>query len=103
MKIEKEAVCGNIESGDIQVTLSPNEEEGIVIELTSVVKPIFGEAIEETVREVLADFGIDTARVVLQDKGALDCVIRARVQAAVLRSLGQKYDWSKEDALWQAV
>lgn len=40
MKIEKEAVCGNIESGDIQVTLSPNEEEGIVIELTSVVKPI---------------------------------------------------------------
>ena len=74
-----------------------------MIELTSVVKPIFGDAIEETVREVLADFGIDTAKVVLQDKGALDCVIRARMQAAVLRSLGQKYDWSKEDALWQAV
>lgn len=103
MKIEKEAVCGNIESGDIQVILSPNEEEGIVIELTSVVKPIFGDAIEETVREVLADFEIDTAKVTLQDKGALDCVIRARMQAAVLRSLGQKYDWSKEDALWQAV
>ena len=103
MKIEKEAVCGNIESGDIQVTLSPNKGEGIVIELTSVVKPIFGDAIEETVREVLADFEIDTAKVTLQDKGALDCVIRARMQAAVLRSLGQKYDWSKEDALWQAV
>lgn len=54
-------------------------------------------------REVLADFEIDTAKVTLQDKGALDCVIRARMQAAVLRSLGQKYDWSKEDALWQAV
>ena len=103
MKISREAVCGKAESGDVAITVSPNEGNGIEIELTSVVKPIFGEAILATVREKLEQFQISDAKVVLVDKGALDCVIRARMHSVILRAAGEKYDWSKEDALWQAV
>ena len=103
MKIEKTAVCGNLSSGDVQITVQPNEGNGITVEIESVVKAIFGDAIEETVREVLGEFGVNDALVSLTDKGALDCVIRARMQAALLRATGGKYDWSKEDARWQAV
>lgn len=103
MKIKKKAMCGKFESGDVEVTIEPNEENGIQIELNSVVKPIFGEAILETVQEELKKFEVNDAKIVLHDKGALDCVIRARMQSAILRSVGEKYDWSKEDALWKAV
>lgn len=103
MKIKKSAQCGNFVSSDILVSIDPNEGNGIEIMLESTVKVIFGDAIIETVEEVLKEFDVTEAKVSLQDKGALDCVIRARVQAAVLRACEQKYDWSKEDALWQAV
>ena len=99
MKIKKPAICGTLESSDIQVTIRPNEGGGIEIELESVVKAIFGDAITETVREVLGEFKVKDARVTLVDKGALDCVIRSRMQAAILRACEEKYDWSKEDAL----
>ena len=102
MEIKKPAVCGTLESSDIQITLRPNEGRGIEIELDSVVKAIFGKAIEDTVRDVLREFGVTDALVSMVDKGALDCVIRARMEAAILRASGEKYDWSKEDELWQA-
>ena len=54
-------------------------------------------------REVLDDFGVEDAEVSLVDKGALDCVIRSRMQAVILRASGEKYDWSKEDALWKTA
>lgn len=103
MKILKPAVCGTLESSDIQVTIRPNDGNGIEIDLESVVKTIFGDEIEATVKEVLQEFRVTDALVTLVDKGALDCVVRARMQAAILRASGEKYDWSKEDALWQAV
>ncbi len=52
---------------------------------------------EQIVREVLQEFDITDAAVELEDKGALDCVIRARTQAAVCRSLGVRYPWEATD------
>ncbi len=103
MKIKKPAVCGTLESSDIQVTIRPNEGGGIEIELDSVVKTIFGDAVMDTVREVLKEFEVEDAIVTLVDKGALDCVIRSRMQTAVLRAAEQTYDWTKEDGRWEAV
>ena len=37
------------------------------------------------------------ARVRLVDKGALDCVIRARMACAICRCAGVPYDWTRED------
>ena len=49
----------------------------------------FGDAIEQAVREVLREQSVDNASVRLIDRGALDCVIRARVETALLRG-GEK-------------
>ena len=46
----------------------------------------FGEAIEKAVREQLSECGVATARVRVADRGALDCVIKARVETAVRRA-----------------
>lgn len=88
MKIVKPASAGTMESSDAYVEIEP-AGNGISLQLESVVKDQFGEAIEQTVREVLSDMSVENARVRLVDRGALDCVIRARVEAAVLRG-GEK-------------
>ena len=56
MLIKKPAVCGTLESSDVQITIRPNEGNGIRIELDSVVKTIFGDEIIRTVQEVLNEF-----------------------------------------------
>ena len=86
-----------MESSDIMVTLRPNEGRGIEIDIQSDVKATFGDAIKATIREVLADFGVTDAAVAVVDKGALDFVIRARMQCAVCRAAEVSYDWGKED------
>ena len=95
-EIVKKAWAGTLESSDAYVEVEP--AQALTIELQSVVQAQFGEAIEETVRDVLAEFDIADASVRLLDKGALDCVIRARLRCAVCRSAETPYDWTREDA-----
>ena len=97
MELKKPAVAGTMESSDIMVMIRPNEEKGIEIDIQSDVKATFGDAIEATIREVLADFGVTDAVVAVVDKGALDFVIRARMQCAICRAAEILYDWGKED------
>ena len=97
MQITKQASAGTLESSDVLVTLSPNPEQGIRVNIHSKVAYQYGESMEETVRQVLHQFEISDAVVDLEDKGALDCVIRARTQTAVCRSLGTRYPWEEAD------
>ena len=97
MELKKPAVAGTMESSDIMVTLRPNENGGIEIDIQSDVKATFGDAIEATIREVLADFGVENDVVAVVDKGELDFVIRARMQCAICRAAEVSYDWGKED------
>ena len=97
MELKKPAVAGTLESSDVQITLRPNPGQGIQIELQSDVKALFGQAIEETVRAVLAEFGVQDALVDVNDKGALDFVIRARMECAVCRAAQGQFNWGKED------
>ena len=97
MELKKPAVAGTMESSDIMVMIHPNEETGVEIDIQSDVKATFGDAIEATIREVLADFGVTDAVVAVVDKGALDFVIRARMQCAICRAAEILYDWGKED------
>ena len=98
MTLKIPAVAGTLESSDVQIAIAPNPGLGIDIELESDVKAQFGESIEETVHSVLAEFDIADASVRLLDKGALDCVIRARLRCAICRSAEEAYDWTREDA-----
>lgn len=83
------ASAGTLESSDVYVEISP-AESGIQIDLNSVVQAQFGDDILAVVREVLNECGVDNARLTVQDRGALDCVIRARVETAVLRGKGEE-------------
>ena len=82
-EIVKKAWAGTLESSDAYVEVEP--AEAVEIELQSVVQAQFGDAIEQAVRAVLAECGVEKARVKVMDRGALECVIRARVETALLR------------------
>lgn len=96
-QIVKPAIAGSLESSDVQIRIEPNPGKGIEVHLDSVVKMQFGESILATVNAVLADFGIADARLIINDKGAVDAAIKARMQAVVCRGAGIRYDWSRED------
>ena len=55
------------------------------------------EEFHQTVTEVLESFGIQDALVNAADRGALEWVIRARMQAACCRATGVSFDWKGED------
>ena len=86
-EIVQRACAGTMESSDVYVEIEPGRE-GIQLHLESVVRQQFGAAIQETVRAVLAELGVENANVSVRDRGALDCVIRARVETAVRRGRG---------------
>ena len=83
----KNAVAGTLESGDILVQIAPGE--GLQVDLQSSVAAQFGRQIKAVITETLTGLGIDNAYVKATDKGALDCTIRARVTAAVVRATGK--------------
>ena len=83
--IVRHAHAGTLESSDVYVELAPRDG-GIELELESAVLAQFGDEIRAAVLETLSEQGIDSAWVRLVDKGALDCVIRARVETAARRA-----------------
>ena len=85
-EIIKLATAGTDEKSDAVVTVAPGENR-LQLEIKSVVMNQFGASIEASVREVLADMGVENAVVTVADRGALDCVLRARVETAVLRGM----------------
>lgn len=84
MKIVKKASAGTLESSDVYVEVAPGSE-GISLEIDSVVYAQFGDAIRETVLDVLNECGVEEASVRVADRGALECVLRARVETALFR------------------
>ena len=96
MKLVTEGYAGSLESGDLYVITKPNPDNGIKIEIESIVKVQFGDSILETVNNVLKDFEIDNAIVNINDQGALDSVIKSRVQASLCRSAKiTEIDWGR--------
>lgn len=75
------ARAGRDAKEDLVVELSPTGQ-GIQIELQSAVATLYGAAIEATVRRTAQALGLDGVTVRVQDRGALDWVIQARVEAA---------------------
>lgn len=96
MKIIKEALAGTLESSDLLVKVTPLPEDRVDVVIQSEVMHQFGEQIRQVVLATLQQLGLVSGQVVIEDKGALDCAIRARVQAAILRGAAvDQLDWSK--------
>ena len=86
--IAKHAHAGTLESSDVYVELAP-ADEGIELELESPVLGQFGDEIRAAVLDTLREQGVGSAWVRVVDRGALDCVIRARVETAAQRAKGE--------------
>ena len=87
MQITKNASAGTMESSDVYVEIEP--AASLQVQLESVVLEQFGDEIRKVVHEVLQEQGVDRANVRVIDRGALECVLRARVETAVLRGKGE--------------
>jgi len=94
MKIVSTGIAGTLESSDVMITVRENSAQKIEIRLESVVEAQFGKQIRRVVEEKLKCLGVDSADVYINDKGALDSTIEARLLAALYRAAGlQTYAW----------
>lgn len=87
MEIKKPAIAGTLESSDCQVTVEPGDGT-IDFALDSTVINQFGYQIREVVMDTLNRLEIDNVKIIIVDRGALDCTIKARVECAVYRANG---------------
>ncbi|MFA6808070.1 MAG: citrate lyase acyl carrier protein [Eubacteriales bacterium] len=89
MEITKAAQAGALEARDVLVTVEPNNNRGVQIELKtkSVIKKQFGKQIDRVIREKVAELGVENINIKVEDKGALDYTIIARVYAAIERAV----------------
>ncbi len=85
--IRKEVTCGTLQSNDCFVRLKPSTA-GVELKVESTVYDSFGEQIEKVAKETLKAMGITDAILDIDDKGALDYTIRARIETAVRRANG---------------
>lgn len=97
MEINQMGIAGTMESSDIMITIEPIREDRLVINLISSVEKQFGKQIRTTIEQTLLDLNISGANISANDKGALDCVIKARVKAAASRAVGNNnVSWKGE-------
>ena len=86
-KIKGTAQAGTVESSDILITLAPGATgSGLQMTLESPMKLQYGDQIQEAVKAALGEFALEDVVADINDKGALDCTIRARVRTAVERA-----------------
>lgn len=84
MVIKQKSMAGTMESSDCLVYVEPAAD--LQVEVSSVVMVQFGAAIKKATLDTLAELGIKQGFIKIQDRGALDCVVKARVETAVRRS-----------------
>lgn len=97
LTIRSQSIAGTTESSDVQIIIDQNPGGGIEIELTSSSQKQYGRRIREVIEETLSNLGINEAKLVVDDSGALDCTIKARTIAAVHRAAGVTKDYNWEE------
>ena len=92
MELKERAMAGTLESSDIYIIVEP--ASSVAIELESEVLAQFGDSIKEIMLDTLKELDVTGIKIVAKDKGAIDPVIKSRLQTAVLRaSKVKKYEW----------
>ena len=88
MEIKETASAGTIEKCDCLVTVSKGEGD-IKINLSSKVLYQYGDSIKNTILQTLKKLHINDITVNVEDMGAFEYVIVARLEAAIYRSQKQ--------------
>jgi len=86
MKAHKTATAGSLESSDVLVTVSPAADSSVELKIESIVIKQYGKRIRSVTEEVIAAAGIEGVSVHVQDRGALECTLRARLETAIARA-----------------
>ncbi len=83
--IRRMGQAGTLESADCLVTVTGSENGGL--DYRGGNRTIFGERTRKLVEETLARFQVSGVQVTIQDQGALELVIRARLETALGRAM----------------
>lgn len=84
MNINKSARAGTLESNDCLIEISPRS--GINIDIQSQVYDQFKDQIDAVIKETLSENEVANANIHIEDRGALDCTIKARLITAIRRA-----------------
>ena len=95
---KRQAIAGTLESSDAQVQVFPQSGK-LSIYVESSVMNQYGRQIKKTAEETLAKLKVKEGKVVIIDKGALECTLKARIECAVFRSCGQ----SESNIPWEVL
>ena len=79
----KKGIAGSKESSDCLVTIYESDKQ--TIEINSSVGAFFYHQIEKVILDTLSEKNITNAHVVINDRGALDQTIKARLLVAIER------------------
>ena len=93
------ATTGNKGKGirsDCHVTLEIRQSGGIEIQLVSKVKAMYGDSILRLCNEIFRFYNISDASLLLEDSGALEPVIAARLEAAIRQLTGNTKEYLPE-------
>ncbi len=84
MQIQGRAMAGTLESNDVMVTVSP--AEGLEVQVASIVLNQFGKELKRVALDTARQLGAERALIELDDRGAVECTVRARVETALTRA-----------------
>lgn len=84
MEITKPAQSGTMQSSDLMIFFEPADE--LSIEIESTVKQQFEHLIRAQVEAVLAEHDVTSGLIRINDRGALDYAIVARLEAGLKRA-----------------
>lgn len=91
MKPQHPSQAGTFESSDVIVLIEPLEiGSGRKIEIESIVKLQYGDNLKTVVNEMLDQYVLTDIHIILKDKGALEPVVKARIETAILRSIDRQ-------------
>jgi citrate lyase subunit gamma (acyl carrier protein) len=79
-------VAGSLESSDVLVTITPVQGMGVDIHVESIVIKQYGKRIRAVAEELVKAASLSAASVRIQDRGALECTLRARLETAIERA-----------------
>ncbi|MEL7555887.1 MAG: citrate lyase acyl carrier protein [bacterium] len=86
MEVKKTATAGSLESSDVLVTVSPAAGSALEFKIESIVIKQYGKRIRSVTEEVVNTAGIESGSILVQDRGALECTLRARLETALARA-----------------
>lgn len=81
--MKRKASAGSMESSDVLVVIQDSDKRTLTV--NSIVEQQYGEQIAALAERIINESGLENVEVLIQDRGALDYAIQARLETAIAR------------------